>query len=90
MSVISEFREFISRGNVIDLAVGVIIGGAFNKIITSLVDNVIMPPLGLILGGVDFQDLKVVLKASAGEDPEVVLNYGAFINDIVSFLIPPS
>ncbi len=87
MSVISEFKEFISRGNVIDLAVGVIIGGAFNKIITSLVDNVIMPPLGLILGGVDFQDLKVILKAPAGEDPEVALNYGAFINDIVSFLI---
>lgn len=87
MSFTSEFREFITRGNVIDLAVGVIIGGAFNKIVTSVVDNVIMPPLGLLLGGVDFSDLKIELKAAEGENPAVNLNYGLFINDVVSFLI---
>ena len=90
MGMVSEFKEFISRGNVIDLAVGVIIGGAFGKIITSLVDQVIMPPIGLLLGGIDFSQLKVVLKA-AGADPkaapEVAIQYGAFINTLIQFLI---
>lgn len=90
MSMVSEFKEFISRGNVIDLAVGVIIGGAFGKIVTSLVDQVIMPPIGLILGGIDFSQLKLVLK-SAGADavaaPEVAIQYGAFINTLIQFLI---
>ncbi len=90
MGMVSEFKEFISRGNVVDLAVGVIIGGAFGKIVTSLVDEVVMPPIGLLLGGIDFSELKLVLKA-AGEDtktmPEVAIQYGAFINTLIQFLI---
>ena len=89
MSLLAEFRAFVARGNVVDLAVGVIIGAAFGKIVTSLVDNIIMPPIGLLLGQVDFSQLKVVLKAA---DPltkhaEVALGYGAFINTIVQFVI---
>ena len=90
MSIVSEFREFIARGNVIDLAVGVIIGGAFGSITKSLVDQVIMPPIGLLLGGVDFADLQIVLKP---DDPAtqaadaVAIQYGAFFNTIIQFLI---
>lgn len=90
MGMITEFREFISRGNVIDLAVGVIIGAAFGKIVTSLVEQVVMPPIGLLLGGVDFSNLKWVL---APENPateaveEVAIQYGAFINTLIQFLI---
>ena len=89
MSLISEFRAFIARGNVVDLAVGVIIGAAFGKIVTSLVDNIIMPPIGLLLGQVDFSQLKVVLKAAdpATKHAEVALGYGVFVNAIVQFLI---
>ncbi|MBV9511738.1 MAG: large-conductance mechanosensitive channel protein MscL [Caulobacteraceae bacterium] len=85
----SEFREFIARGNVVDLAVGVIIGGAFGKIVTGLVDQIVMPPIGLITGGVDFSQLKIVLKAAdaAAKKPEVAILYGAFINSIIQFLI---
>ncbi|MEI7931563.1 MAG: large-conductance mechanosensitive channel protein MscL [Alphaproteobacteria bacterium] len=90
MGMVSEFKEFISKGNVIDLAVGVIIGGAFGKIVSSLVDQVIMPPIGLLIGGIDFSELKVVLKA-AGADPktapEVAMQYGAFLNTLIQFLI---
>ena len=90
MGIASEFKEFISRGNVIDLAVGVIIGAAFGKIVTSLVDQVVMPVIGLVIGGIDFSDLKVVLK-EAGADPaaapEVAIQYGAFINTLIQFLI---
>jgi len=90
MSVVKEFREFISRGNVIDLAVGVIIGAAFNGIVKSLVDQVIMPPIGLLMGGLDFSKLEWVLKP---EDPatvaveKVAVQYGAFINTVIQFLI---
>lgn len=90
MGMISEFKDFISRGNVIDLAVGVIIGAAFGKIVTSLVEQVVMPPIGLLLGGVDFSNLKWVL---APEDPtteaieEVAIQYGAFINTLIQFII---
>jgi large conductance mechanosensitive channel len=90
MSIASEFREFIARGNVIDLAVGVIIGGAFGAITKSLVDQVVMPPIGLLLGGVDFSSLQVVLKPDdpATEAVETVaIQYGAFINTIIQFLI---
>ena len=84
-----EFREFIARGNVVDLAVGVIIGAAFGAIVKSLVDQVIMPPIGLITGGLDFSQLKVVLKAAdeAAKKPEVAILYGAFINTVIQFLI---
>ena len=89
MSIVSEFREFISRGNVIDLAVGVIIGGAFGRITTSLVEQVIMPPIGLILGRVDFSQLKIVLQpaVAATNTAEVAIQYGAFINTVIQFLI---
>lgn len=75
------------KGNVIDMAVGVVIGAAFGKIVTSLVNDVIMPPIGLLLGGVDFSDKKVMLKAAVDKAPAVFLNYGSFINTIVDFLI---
>src|ERR1700761_7088923 len=87
MSVFKEFREFIARGNVIDLAVGVIIGGAFGAIVKSLVDQVIMPPIGLVTGGIDFSSLKIVLKPAVGKTAEVAIAYGAFINTVITFLI---
>ena len=89
MSIFGEFKEFIARGNVIDLAVGVIIGGAFGKIVTSLVDQVVMPPIGLATGGVDFAQLKLVLKAADPvlKKPEVAILYGAFVNTLIQFLI---
>jgi large conductance mechanosensitive channel len=82
-----EFREFIARGNVVDLAVGVIIGAAFGAVVKSLVEQVIMPPIGLITGGIDFAALKLVLKPAAGKTAEVAIGYGAFINTVVTFLI---
>jgi large conductance mechanosensitive channel len=90
MGVFSEFREFIARGNVIDLAVGVIIGAAFGKIVTSLVDQVVMPPIGLVMGGIDFSKMEWVLKP---DDPataaveKVAIQYGAFLNTLIQFLI---
>lgn len=90
MGIFSEFREFIARGNVIDLAVGVIIGAAFNSIVKVLVDNVIMPPIGMVTGGVDFADMQWVLKpdnpATPAVDP-VSIQYGLFINAVIQFLI---
>ena len=82
-----EFREFIARGNVVDLAVGVIIGGAFGAIVKSLVDDIIMPPVGLLTGGVDFAALMLVLKPAVGKAAEVSINYGVFINAVITFLI---
>lgn len=90
MGLFQEFREFAVRGNVVDLAVGIIIGAAFNGIVKSLVDQVVMPPIGLMTGGLDFSELKWVLKP---EDPtteaieEVAIQYGAFANTVVQFLI---
>ena len=83
----NEFKQFAMRGNVIDLAIGIIIGAAFGKIVTSLVNDVVMPPMGLLLGGVDFSDKAILLKQASGEVPAVTLNYGVFINNIVDFLI---
>jgi large conductance mechanosensitive channel len=85
--MLKEFRDFIARGNVVDLAVGVIIGGAFGAIVKSLVDQIIMPPIGLLTGGVDFAALKLVLKPAAGKATEVAIGYGVFINTIIQFLI---
>lgn len=85
--LIKEFRDFAARGNVIDLAVGVIIGGAFGKIVTSVVNDIIMPPIGLLLGNVDFSDLRVILKPAAADVKEVSVNYGVFINNIIGFVI---
>ena len=87
MGIFKEFREFISRGSVIDLAVGVIIGAAFNKIVSALVDGVVMPVVGLLTAGVDFGQLKIVLKQAVGKQPEVAIHYGALINALVQFLI---
>jgi len=88
MSMMSEFKAFAMRGNVIDLAVGVVIGAAFGKIVSSLVDQVIMPPIGMVIGGIDFSSYKWVMKA-AGPDGkgEVALQYGAFFNTIIQFAI---
>lgn len=88
MSVLKEFRDFAMKGNVVDLAVGVIIGGAFGKIVTSLVDNILMPPLGLVIGGVDFSELKLILKAAGADGKgEVAIGYGWFIQNTVNFVI---
>ena len=99
MGLLQEFKAFALKGNVVDMAVGVIIGGAFGKIVTSLVNDIIMPPIGAVMGGVDFKDLAVVIKEAeaevlneAGEVvtaavPEVLWKYGAFIQQVVDFLI---
>jgi large conductance mechanosensitive channel len=82
-----EFKEFAMRGNVVDMAVGIIIGAAFGKIISSLVNDVIMPPIGMLLGGIDFSNFMLTLKEAMGEVPAVTLNYGVFINTVIDFLI---
>ncbi len=93
MSFIQEFKAFALKGNVMDMAVGVIIGGAFGKIVTSLVNDIIMPPIGLLVGGVDFSDLKLTIKKeildAAGTvlEPAVTWNYGAFVQQVVDFTI---
>ena len=92
MGFLKEFKAFALKGNVMDMAVGVIIGGAFGKIVTSLVNDVIMPPIGLVVGGVDFSDLKLVIKKAVIEGgaevaPAVTWNYGAFIQQVVDFTI---
>ena len=87
MSMASEFRDFAVKGNVVDMAVGIIIGGAFGKIVTSVVNDVIMPPIGVLLGGVNFADLAITLKAAVGETAAVTLNYGKFIQTVVDFMI---
>ena len=84
---LTEFKEFAMRGNVMDMAVGVIIGGAFGKIVTSLVNDVIMPVIGFVVGGINFTDLKWVIKEAVEETPEVALLYGQFIQNVVDFLI---
>lgn len=87
MSVLSEFKAFAVKGNVVDMAVGIIIGAAFGKIVSSFVGDVIMPPLGLLIGGVDFSDLSVVLRPAEGAAPTVVLAYGKFIQTVIDFII---
>ena len=87
MSFISEFKDFAIKGNMIDMAVGIVVGGAFGKVVASFVEDVIMPPIGLLLGGVDFSSLGVVLKEAAEGAEAVVLRYGSFIQSIVNFLI---
>ncbi|MEZ6010234.1 MAG: large-conductance mechanosensitive channel protein MscL, partial [Planctomycetota bacterium] len=82
-----EFKKFALKGNMLDMAVGIIIGGAFGTIVKSLVDDVLMPPLGLLLGGVDFGDKKLVLKEAVDGANAVTLNYGSFINAVIAFVI---
>ncbi|MEE4175762.1 MAG: large-conductance mechanosensitive channel protein MscL [Xanthomonadales bacterium] len=87
MGMMTEFREFAMRGNVVDMAVGIVIGAAFGKIVTSFVNDVLMPPIGLAIGGVDFSGLSMVLKEATAEAEAVTLNYGAFIQTVVDFII---
>jgi len=93
MGILKEFREFAVKGNVVDMAVGVIIGGAFGKIVASFVNDIIMPPIGVLLGGADFKELKLILKSEVLNDvaevvtPAVTLNYGNFIQVVIDFLI---
>ena len=92
MSMVKEFKAFVMRGNVVDLAVGIIIGGAFAKVVTSLVNDVIMPPIGMLIGGADFAELRVVLKqasvdATGNAIPAVSINYGVLVNTIINFVI---
>lgn len=87
MSILKEFKEFAIKGNVVDLAVGIIIGAAFGKIVSSFVGDVVMPPIGLLLGGVDFSDLAIVLKPAADGLPAVTISYGKFIQTVIDFLI---
>ena len=87
MGILKEFREFAVKGNVVDMAVGIIIGGAFGTIVQSLVKDVIMPPIGLALGGVDFSNIKIPLKAATPGADAVTMNVGLFINNVISFLI---
>jgi large conductance mechanosensitive channel len=87
MKLVDEFKAFAMKGNVVDMAVGIIIGAAFGKIIASMVSDVLMPPLGLLIGGVTFTDLKFVMKAAVGDNPAVTLNYGNFLQVVFDFLI---
>lgn len=88
MSMLQEFKTFAMKGNVVDLAVGVIIGGAFGKIVAALVDQILMPPIGMAIGGVDFSQLKLVIQAAAADGKgEVAIGYGVFVQAVVNFLI---
>ena len=87
MSMMSEFKSFAMRGNVVDMAVGIVIGGAFGKIVSSFVNDVLMPPIGMLMGGVDFGDLAVTLQEASGDVAAVTLNYGSFIQTVIDFLI---
>lgn len=87
MSILSEFKAFAVKGNVVDMAVGIIIGAAFGKIVSSFVGDVVMPPLGVLIGGVDFSELAIVLKAAEGDAAAVTLSYGKFIQTVLDFLI---
>jgi large conductance mechanosensitive channel len=87
MSMMSEFRDFAMRGNVVDMAVGIVIGAAFGKIVSSFVSDVLMPPIGILLGGMDFTELAFTLKEASGEVAAVTLNYGVFVQTVVDFVI---
>lgn len=87
MSMMKEFKDFAMRGNVMDMAIGIILGAAFGKIVSTFVANVLMPPIGMIIGGVDFADLAITLKAATADTEAVVMQYGIFIQAIVDFII---
>ena len=87
MSIVKEFKDFALKGDAVDMAVGIIIGASFGKVISSLVNDMIMPPLGLLIGGVDFKNLKIILKAATDNAPAVAINYGQFINTTIDFMI---
>lgn len=85
--ILEEFKTFAIKGNAVDMAVGIILGAAFTKVVNSIVSDLIMPPLGVVIGGVDFSNLQIVLVKAAGEAPEVAIRYGAFISNVIEFLI---
>ncbi|WP_434925972.1 large-conductance mechanosensitive channel protein MscL [Shewanella sp. HL-SH2] len=87
MSMMKEFKDFAVKGNVVDMAVGIVIGASFAKIVTALVAGVIMPPIGVLLGGVNFTDLAIVVKDAVGDAPAVVISYGAFIQTVIDFTL---
>lgn len=87
MSMMKEFKDFAVKGNVVDMAVGIVIGAAFGKIVSALVAGVLMPPIGVLLGGVDFSDLAYVVKGAVGDTPAVVISYGSFIQTVIDFTI---
>jgi len=87
MSMMSEFKDFAMKGNVVDMAVGIVIGGAFGKIVSSFVADVLMPPIGLLVGNVDFSDLAITLKSASEEGEAVLMNYGVFIQTVIDFII---
>jgi large conductance mechanosensitive channel len=87
MGMLKEFQDFAVKGNVVDMAVGIIIGGAFGTIVKSLVSDIIMPPIGVVMGGLDFSSLALTLKAATADAEAVTLNYGLFINNVISFVI---
>lgn len=90
MSIIKEFKEFAVKGDAVDMAVGIVIGASFGKIVSSLVNDIVMPPLGMLIGGVDFKNLKIVLKAATNDippAPAVSINYGQFLNTVIDFTI---
>lgn len=87
MSMLQEFKEFAVKGNVVDMAVGVIVGAAFGRIVSSFVADVVMPPIGVVLGGVNFSDLAVTIKEAAGKSPAVVIAYGKFVQTVIDFTI---
>lgn len=86
-SVLKEFKEFVARGNVIDMAVGIIVGASFGKIVNVLVKNIIMPPIGFVVGGVDFSDLKITIKKATESSSAITIDYGLFFNALIDFLI---
>jgi len=87
MGMISEFKDFAMKGNLVDMATGIVIGVAIGKVVSSLVADVIMPPIGVLMGGVDFSNLGYTIQAAAGDAPEVVLKWGAFVQTMIDFLI---
>lgn len=87
MSILKEFKEFAVKGDAVDMAVGIVIGAAFGKIVNSLVNDVIMPPIGMLIGGVDFKNLAVTLKEATLTQPAVTLKYGQFLNNVIDFVI---
>lgn len=87
MKILEEFKTFAMKGNAVDMAVGIILGAAFTKVVNSIVNDLIMPPLGALIGGVDFSDLEITLVAAQGEAPAVAIRYGAFITTVIEFLI---
>ena len=87
MSIIKEFKDFAVKGDAVDMAVGIVIGAAFGKIVNSLVNDIIMPPIGMLIGGVDFKNLVVTMKEATATQPAVTLKYGMFVNNVIDFLI---